>query len=302
MLKKALLGLGALIAVMLLGAGGFAIAQGSAFDASMEKVYEIAPLDIHASSDPAVIARGRHLAESMGGCLSCHGDDLGGKPGEPMGPLGVLHGANLTTGKGGVGKRYSDGQLARSIRHGIKSSGKSLRFMPAQDFAWWPDDDLTAIVSYVRSVPPVDRTLGESRIGILGKVLDRLDKLPLDVARRIDHAAARPKTMPAQATAAYGANLAHACTGCHGEHFSGGPIPGAPSDLPIPANITPDPTGIAAYSEADWNKLLDTGIKQNGRQLNPFMPIATLRAMNPTERSALWAYLQSLPAKPFGER
>jgi hypothetical protein len=32
------------------------------------------------------------------------------------------------------------------------------------------------------------------------------------------------------------------------------------------------------------------------------MPIAMLRAMNPTERAALWAYLRSLPARPFGGR
>ena len=88
-----------------------------------------------------MIDRGKHLAESLGACTACHGADLGGKAGEPMGRSASCTRPNLTTGKGGVGKQYSDAQLARVIRHGIKADGKSLRFMPAQDFAWWPDAD-----------------------------------------------------------------------------------------------------------------------------------------------------------------
>ena len=300
--KKVLLGLAITIAVIAIGGAGFAMFQAAAFDASVEKDYAIPALDIHAVNDPEVIARGKHLAESHGGCIECHGQDLGGKPGEDLGPLGIVPAPNLTTGKGGVGGRYSDGQLARVVRHGLRASGQSLRFMPAQDISWWPDDDLQALVSYIRTVPPVDRASGETKIGLLGKVLDRLDVVPLDVARRIDHSAARPKTMPAQPTAEYGAMLARSCTGCHGEHFSGGAIPGAPSSLPIPSNITPHETGLATATEADWNRLLDTGIKRDGKPLNTFMPIQMLRAMNTAERSALWTFLKSLPPRPFGER
>jgi mono/diheme cytochrome c family protein len=299
--KKVLKGIGIVVLVVLLGVAGFVFFQASAFDASMNKAYAFDSVSITASADPQVIAHGRHLAE-VGGCFGCHGDDLGGKQGEPFGPLGVVHASNLTRGKGGVGNRYSDTQLGRVIRHGIKADGRSLRFMPAQEFSWWPDDDLAAVVSYVRSMPPIDRALPPSAIGLLGKVLDRLDLLTLDVARRVDHTMKHPKVLEPQPTAEYGAHLGLSCKGCHGEGFSGGPIPGAPSDLPTPANITPHETGIKRYTEADFMRLLDTGIKANGKPLDPFMPIAILRAMNPTERKALWAYLQSLPPKPFGGR
>ena len=90
--------------------------------------------------------------------------------------------------------------------------------------------------------------------------------------------------------------------GCHGESYGGGPIPGAPPDLPIPSNITPDATGIKDWSYADFEKMLDTGIKKNGQKLNPFMPLEALTNMDETERKALWAFLRSLPAKPFGSR
>lgn len=302
MLKKLFLGLAIITVLVIIGGAAFAMVQSSAFDASVNKVYDIPLPDVHAVTDPAVIARGKHLVDSLGGCAECHGQDLGGKPGEDMGPLGVVPAPNLTSGKGGVAGKYSDGQFARVIRHGVKSSGKSLLFMPSQDLAWWPDDDLVALVSYLRSVPPVDRGSGEIKIGLLGKVLDRFDAVPLDVARRIDHTEKRPKTLAAEPTAEYGALLARGCVGCHGEHFSGGPIPGAPSNLPVPANITPHATGLAGATEADWARLLDTGIKRDGKPLNPFMPISMLRAMNEAERGALWKFLQSLPPRPFGER
>ena len=147
MWKRVLKWVAIVLGVALVGAAGFGFAQASAFDASIAKRYDVAAPAIEASQDPAAIERGRHLAESLGGCTSCHGADLGGKEGEPMGPLGLLHAPNLTSGKGGVGKQYSDGQFARVVRNGIKANGTSLRFMPSQDFHWWPESDLVALVS-----------------------------------------------------------------------------------------------------------------------------------------------------------
>ena len=263
--KRVLKWVGIVLAVVVVGAGGFAFAQAAAFDASLEKHYDVAPPALQASKDAAVIDRGKHLAESLGACMSCHGDDLGGKKGEPFGPLGIVHAPNLTTGKGGVGKTYSDPQLARLLRHGIKANGKTLLFMPAQDFAWWPDPDVVALISYLRSVPPVDRNMSSGHIGLLGKILDRLDFIALNVARRIDHKAPPPAVPEPAPTAEYGAYLGRLCQGCHGATLSGGPIPGAPPEIPTPTNITPHETGIKHYTEADFMKLLQTGVKPDGK-------------------------------------
>ncbi len=43
------------------------------FGRAVDRVYQVSPLDVVASTDTAVIERGRHLAESIGGCLRCHG-------------------------------------------------------------------------------------------------------------------------------------------------------------------------------------------------------------------------------------
>jgi hypothetical protein len=216
-----------------------------------------------------------------------------------MGPLGVFTGPNITTG--GLGAAYSDGELARLIRHGVKKDGRSVRFMPSQDVEWLPDSDIIAAVSYVRTLPAVSKPNGPVNLGTVAKVLDRVDMLPLDVARRIDHANAG-KGPPPSPTKEYGSLLGRSCTGCHGEHLSGGPIPGAPPELPIPLNLTPDETGLKGWTYADFDKLLVQGVRKNGQKLNPFMPIIAYGKLDETEKQALFAFLQSLPARPKGGR
>lgn len=299
--KRVLKVLGLVALVAALGGGGWIAYQAHAFNASMAMVYDVPLPAVQRSSEPAVLARGKHLAESIGGCSSkdCHGADFGGGAPIKLGPLGTIRGPNITGG--GRGAEYSDSELARLISHGIKRDGHGVRFMPAPDFAWWPDDDVAALVSYLRTVPTVGRPSGDSELGILAKVLDRKGMLPLDGARRIDHRN-RPIAPAPAPTAAYGAFLVNACRGCHGAELSGGPIPGAPAEMAIPLNITPDATGIKGWTFADFDKLLSTGIRKNGKHLDPLMPVAELGKFNDVERHALWAYLESAPAKAFGGR
>jgi mono/diheme cytochrome c family protein len=174
--------------------------------------------------------------------------------------------------------------------------------MPSGDFRWWPDEDVVAVISWWRQQPAVNRPNGPIEVGTLGKVLDRQDLIPIDIARRIDHDAPRETAPEPAPTAAYGAFIGKLCQGCHGETLAGGPIPGAPPDMPVPSNLTPHETGLASWSKEDFYRVLDEGINKDGKKLDPMMPVATLKAMNETEREALWAYLQKLPAKPFGER
>lgn len=300
-LKRILKVLVVIVVVALLGGGAWAGWQVHAFNASMARTYELPLAQISRSSDPAVLERGKHLAESIGACASkdCHGGDFGGGDRVTMGPLGTMQGPNITAG--GRGAEYSDAELARLLLHGIKRDGHGLQFMPAPDFAWWPDEDVAAVISFLRTVPAVARPSGAMQLGLLAKVLDRQDMIPIDVARRIDHQQ-RPVAPPPTPTAAYGTFLANACRGCHGATLSGGRIPGAPADMAIPLNITPHETGIAGWTYADFDRLLSTGMRKSGKALDPMMPVTELGKFNQIERQALWAFLQSVPAHPFGGR
>ena len=193
---------------------------------------------------------------------------------------------------------YSDGELFRIIRHGLKKDGRSLRFMPSHEIYWLPDSDISALISYFRTLPPSSKPNGATQLNLPAKVLDRLDLLPLDVARRIDHE--RPELAPPPSPDAnYGRFVVKICTGCHGNDLSGGPIPGAPPDLPTPLNLTPDATGLAGWTYADFHRAVTQGVSKTGKNLDPFMPRTKF---DETETKALWAHLSALPARPLGGR
>jgi mono/diheme cytochrome c family protein len=292
---------GVLIVLAAISLAIYVKVQTSRFDASMAKIYDLPLPDIARSTDPVVLARGKHLVASIGGCSSngCHGADLGGGAPIDVGPVGVFTGPNISMG--GLGLVYTDGELARVIKHGVKKDGRGVRLMPVSDFGWLPDADIAAMVSYIRTTPPVDRANGATEVKALGKILDRRGEFPLDQARHVAEMSVSTPPTPAP-TPEYGAFVARACMGCHGEGLSGGPLPGAPPSIPIPLNLTPDATGLKDWTFEDFDKVMKTAVRKNGKILNPFMPVESWKNFDDVEMHALWGYLRSIPAAPFGNR
>jgi hypothetical protein len=301
LVKKILIGVGAVIALAAAGVGGFVYVQTSAYDASMDKVYDVPIPKLELSTDPTVLARGEHLARSIAPCAAsdCHGKDLGGGKTTEIGPIGTLAAPNITSAA--LGAAYSDGELYRIIVHGVKKDGRSVRFMSSHEFNFIPDEDVKAVISWIRTQPAVNRPSPAMRIGTLGKVLDRLNKIPIDVARRIDHEKIE-KAPPPTPTVAYGRFIGKLCTGCHGDNLSGGPIPGAPPEIAVPLNITPHATGLAGVTYEGFRKVMTTGIRADGRKLDPMMPVEAFGNFDDVEMRALYAYLMSLPGREFGGR
>jgi hypothetical protein len=99
-LKRIGIGLGVVILLVAVIGGGFVYAKTSAFDESMNKVYSVAPLKIERSTDPAVLARGKHIMEAIMPCGigDCHGEGLSGGKLMEMGPLGSFQGPNVSAG------------------------------------------------------------------------------------------------------------------------------------------------------------------------------------------------------------
>jgi mono/diheme cytochrome c family protein len=99
------------------------------------------------------LERGRHLAVALGHCVRRHGENLAG--GRPFVRDGVtIVAANLTPGAGGIAA-LSDAEVRRAIREGVRPDGTPLRVMPRQ-YTVMTDAGVTALVAYLRSLPPVD--------------------------------------------------------------------------------------------------------------------------------------------------
>jgi mono/diheme cytochrome c family protein len=249
----------------------------------------------------AALARGQHIAQTIGSCVLCHGADLGGRLFEDDGAIGVFAGPNLTRGKGGVANQLTDEDWIRAIRYGVHRDSTSLIVMPSEVFVHLSDSDLAALIAYLKQLPPVDRVVPETRFGPVGRALLAMGTLNLLVAPKTKPYISVPSVQPA-ATLEYGRYLAESsgCAGCHGFGLSGGRVAGPPT-IPPASNITPAGR-IANWSEADFVKAMRTGERPDGTRIDEFMPWKNLGRMTDEELHAIWLYLRSVPAKQFGTK
>ena len=255
-------------------------------------------VDLQSAALTRAIARGEHLVKTRVGCNNCHGADFGGHVLVDQLLVGYWAAPNLTTGNGSVTRTFSAADWDRAVRHGVRHTGQSSS-MPTTEFVNLSDHELSDIIAYVRSRPPVDRVIRPIRIGPVFSFLVAFgsDALP---AFKTDHQKAHPAEPPVEAASVeLGAHIAQVCRGCHGSTLSGGKIAGDPN-LPIVGNITPHETGLKGWTEADFFRALRDGKRKDGTDIKPQMPWKAYGQMNDVELKALWAYLQTVPPVPKG--
>jgi len=279
------------------------------------KTYDAPYPDIKASKDSAAIARGGYLAYGLAHCAACHVgsiDDymkivagqhvpLSGGFEFKLGPLGIIRSPNITSDpETGIGK-LSDQEIARALRYGVGHDGRALfDFMPFHDLS---DEDLTAVISFLRAQPPVKKQVEVRDLSFLGKGINAFMIKPVGPEAEIVKAV-KPDT-----TAEYGKYLVHYvanCRGCHtnrdlttgayiGPDFAGGfemestLVPGAVCVTP---NLTPDPeTGhITNWSEEQFIQRFHAG----GTIKASEMPWDMFKTATDNDLKAIYRYLKTL--------
>lgn len=246
-------------------------------------------------TDATAVDRGRYLYASRG-CVDCHGADGAGRTflDEPGG-LKVV-GPNITPDAGSAVAGYRPQDWARTLRHGVKPDGTPVLIMPSEDYNRLTDDDLGALVAYVRQLPPRDGAQAVVSLPLPVRVLYGFGAIP-DAAAKIDHALPPPAPVPEGITREHGAYVANMCLGCHGARLTGGKVPGGPPDWPAAADLTGGAAGgMAAYPDADaLLRMFRTGLRPDGTRVE-VMPFESLREMSETDVRALHLFLRGLPA------
>jgi mono/diheme cytochrome c family protein len=254
----------------------------------VHKKYEVSFEPLEIPSDPQTIERGRYIVQYRGGCTECHGLNFAGQVFDEGLLVGRLVTANLTPGKGGVGATFRDEDWVRAIRYGVGPEGTSLIGMPSEYYNALSDNDLAAVIAYLRSLPPVDTEHPKIRLGPMFRwfVMTEPHALP---ASLIDFDKPRPPEPVPGVSVEYGQYLSNTCLFCHGENLAGGDQPGAG------LNLTPG-GDLATWSEEDFLKTLRTGVTPAGRKLDPvLMPWKSLGQMHEDDLKAIWLYLKNLP-------
>ena len=258
--------------------------------AAIRRTYDFPDSGIRAATDSASLAWGQHLLEAIGKCQDCHDGDLGGKVMVDEPAFGRLAATNLTGGRGGIAD-YTDDDLERAIRHGVGRDGRPLVFMPSEAFGVMTDEDLGALIGYLRTFPPVDREHPEPRIGPVARVLYLTGKLPLLPLEITPHDAPR-QARTSGVTVEYGEYLATlgGCRSCHGQALAGDANPDAP-DITVGR--------LASWTEEDFFRALREGKRPDGTAIDPEkMPWLRSGLMTDDEMRAVWTYMRSLPPGP----
>ena len=256
----------------------------------MLKLYPLrsAPVpDLKVAASPEQIERGRHLASSF--CAGCHSpnSELPLTGGVDMGkdfpmPLGTFVSANLTPA--GSLQGWSDGEIFRAIRNGLDRDGQLLFAMIGGRGRHLSDDDIQAVIAYLRSGPAVASETP--------KPLDQYNPLLLmlvgagvisEPEPTITAAIGMP---PKGSTAEFGKYIVsfQDCIICHGADLSGG----KPGQL---APIGPSLKALNGWTPQQFITTMRTGVTPDGHVLNRQMPWQNIGRMDDEELTALYAYI-----------
>lgn len=282
---------GGLIGVLLLAA----VVMSFTTTNRLQKVYDITPAAINISEDDSAVERGEYIYVTI--CAGCHGDNLEGTTffDDPM--IGTIPAPNLTDGQGGIGTYYSDLDFVKAIRHGLTPENKPLIIMPSEAFWYFSDEDLGAVIAYMKSAPSFDNDPGERNLKFMGKVLVAAGAFGNVIfAETITHDVQPPAVPERAETVEYGNYLVniHHCISCHGANLNGGnsPEPGAP----FSPNLTPGGV-LSTWSADNFINAMRTGVTPLGRQLDKtYMPYEEIGQMTDGDLNAMFLYLQSLLA------
>jgi mono/diheme cytochrome c family protein len=264
--------------------------------ARLNKTYSFPADNIVIPTDASSIEVGKHLTETL--CTHCHTVDLSGKTWFSFPPAGTVDSANLTSGEGGIGQEFKiDEDYVRAIRHGVDPEGKPI-FMPSvAAFQDMSDQDLAAVIAYLKTIPPVDHKTNGKQFTPLAKIMIGAGIIPLPVesVKHNTHVSAPA----AGVTTEYGQYLVTigGCRDCHGQNLAGGPYPQPGVSILVP-NITPGgEPGL--WTEDQFFSTIRTGVTPGGHTLNPeYMPWPEVGKSTDNELKAIWLYLQSIPKLP----
>jgi mono/diheme cytochrome c family protein len=254
---------------------------------------------IRVPTEIAAIQRGQHIAGAIAVCTQCHGPTLGGAVVFDD-ALARVVAPNLT--RGGVGATFSDADFVRALRYGADPSGHQLWLMPADDYNHLSDEDLGALIAFLKSLPAITTSLPTNQLEPPGRILFAAGEFDLLPAESINRSAPRPPAVAVDLSPAYGGYLVTiaGCARCHGPGLSGGVVRGSLSGGRPASNLTP--IGLGDWSEADFVRAMRTGRRPDDSAIDTAMPWPYFAQMSDLELRAIWEFLSVVPPRPTGTR
>jgi mono/diheme cytochrome c family protein len=262
---------------------------------------------------PGSVERGKYLVEGILTCGNCHSPRVAGSPaidtarlysGGPQKwdtPEYTVKGSNITPDKEtGIGS-WRASSIKSAIRDGKRPTGQQLSpQMPYPFYKIFTNEDLDAVVAYLRSLPPVSN-----------KVSAPVYKVPVmhvDIPPGAERSWREHEMKDPVKRGFYLATIGH-CMECHTPPVNerrdfknalgnGGMTFEGPFGASVSRNITSHKEkGIGAWSGDEIKRAITQGVRKDGSKLLPPMGYAWYARMTPADLDAIVAYLRTVPAK-----
>jgi hypothetical protein len=205
---------------------------------------------------------------------------------------------NITPG--GRVSGWSDAELAKAIREGIRPDGTVIGPpMPIGLYRGLSDDDLMSMVMFLRTVDASDNVVPASTYNI---------PLPPAYGPPIDTVVAVPEGVTVEYGAYLAGPVAH-CLECHTPMGPQGPMldthMGAggfefhgPWGVSVSANLTSSEDGLAGYTDDEIRTMITTGVRPDGSRMLPPMGYGYYANTKPEDIDAIILFLRQLPPLP----
>ena len=252
----------------------------------LDKDYPIPLLEARVPPDSASIREGERLVH-IAHCGDCHGENLTGSVFSDIPPnIATLVAPNLTH----VIPTYSNEEIGRLLRYGVKKNGQSIFIMPAFMYHELKEESIGKIIAYLRTLKPEPNEPGlptKSSFKFLGRLLlIRGEITPIADMIQPD---TKGKYVDCDTSAvSFGQYLAMStCTSCHG------------IDLKGEEGFTPNLIIAAAYKKEEFFKLIRTGVALGDRKLGLMSAVTKnyLCHLNDHEIESIYAFLKTNPTK-----
>ncbi|CAN5476990.1 hypothetical protein BH10BAC2_BH10BAC2_22630 [soil metagenome] len=260
------------------------------------------------ASSPSRLQRGAYLVNGVLRCFHCHAEADTTKPGHPpfADKLGSgrllyksdsthLYAPNISPDKETGAGNWTDDMLVRALRDGIGNDGRALTYMPWWVFRELSDEDLAAVIVYLRSIPPVKNKLP---VRLLRPESEQ--ELQNEERSMADAAIPEPDTSTLLSKGRYLVTIGE-CEGCHtawykrnpGVFGGGNVIANDETDsVRVSGNISSDITGIGGWDDETFIRVIRTG---KAGTMHYSMPWIAFKNISDTDLKAMLAALKSLP-------